>query len=341
MSPIPYVRGQVVALAILIAGTAAFDAANIATYCGIVGLVWLLALREKYHWDLIRAGMTFVPSHRARLDRVVARDALVTLLPMTLFAALFATAIVHPLTGYNAIHGATVALAPAAVIVWGSSLVDWYVILPRISGQLGHRPCRAGEEEEPFTFPWTWKEVTRWWYIHRVVGTLAFRLGLSAAIAAVLTAVTGLELVAHAAAWIVMLTFGAYAVTALVRGSILAKQVGQGGHVKGIIGQTVTVERREGRRPWWRLWRKLKPLHLNGRHYVVDVALEGIQLAAVEPREATKLPAPLSFEKDFDSVPIAEANAIRQEPSKFSGCAGRCSGINWYCIENPRCFRPK
>ncbi len=341
MNPIPYVRGQVIVLAILVASAAAFDAANIATFCGIVALAWLLALREKYRWDLVRAGTMSVPSHRARLDRIVAGDALAVLLPATLFAALFATTIAHPLAGYDAIHGATVALVLAAVVVWASSLVDWYVILPRVSGQLGYRPCRASEEEESFTFPWTWKEVTRWWYIHRVVGTLAFRLGLSAAIAAVLWAVTGLELVAHAAAWIVMLTFGAYAVTALIRGSFLAKQVGQGGHVKGIVGQTVTVERRAGRRPWWRLWRKLDPLYIEGRRYVVDVALEGIQLAAIEPREATELPSPLRFEKDFDSVPIAEADAIRQATSKFSGCAGRCSGINWYCIENPRCFRPK
>jgi hypothetical protein len=38
---------------------------------------------------------------------------------------------------------------------------DFSRILPRISGQLGYRPCRASEEEESFTFPWTWKEVTR------------------------------------------------------------------------------------------------------------------------------------------------------------------------------------
>jgi hypothetical protein len=341
MSPIPYVRGQVIVLAILVAGAGAFDAANVATCCGFAALAWLLALREKYRWDLVRAAATSVPPHRARLDRVVAGDALVTVLPATLFAALFATGIMHPLTGYKAIHGAALALALAATVVWGSSLVDWYLILPRVSGQLGYRPCRAGEEEESFTFPWTWKEVTRWWYIHRVAGALAFRLGLSAAIAAVFLAVTGLELVAHAAAGIVMLMFGAYAVMALIRGSILAKQVGQGGHVKGIVGQTVTVERRPGRRPWWRPWRRLDALQVDGRQCVVDVALESIQLASVEPREATQLPNTLRFEKNFDSVPIADADAIRQATIRFSGCRNRCSGINWYCIENPDCFRPK
>lgn len=341
MSPIPYVRAQVIVLAILIAGAGAFDAAEIAASGGLAALVWLLGLREKYRWDLVRVGATSVPAHRARLDRVVARDALVTVLPATLFAALFATGIAHPLSGHDAVHGATLALALAAIVVWGSSLVDWYLILPRISGQLGYRPCRASEEEESFPFPWTWKEVTRWWYVHRIAGTLAFRLGLSAAIAAVLLAVTGLELVAHAAAWIVMLMFGAYAVMALIRGGILAKQVGQGGHVKGIVGQTVTIERRAGRRSWLRPWRRVNALRIDGRHYIVDVALESIQLANVEPREVAELPERVDFEDDFDSVPIAEVDAIRQASPKFSGCRGRCSGVNWYCIENPDCFRPK
>jgi hypothetical protein len=340
MSPIPYVRGQVIVLAILVAGAGVFGAAILGICCGLAALTWLLALREKYRWDLARA-TACVPPHRARLDRVVAGDALATLLPTTLLAALFATDIAHPLSGYEAIRGATAALVLATTVIWASSLFDWYLILPRISGQLGCRPCRASEEEEAFTFPSTWREVTRWWYIHRVAGTLAFRLGLSASVAVVIGAVTGLELLARATAWIVMLMFGAYAVGTLIRGGTLAKQVGQGGHAKGIVGQTVTVERRAGGRRRWQPWRRLPAMQIDGRRYVVDVALESIQLADVEPREATELPKPLRFEKNFDGVPISEVDAIRQAKSKFSGCKDRCSGVNWYCIENPRCFEVK
>jgi hypothetical protein len=340
MSPIPYVRGQVVALAILIASAGLFDAALLGACCGAAALGWLLLLWKKYRRDLAGAAAD-VPSHRVRLDRVVGGDALAVLLPATLLAVLFATDVVHPLAGHDAARSAIAALVLAAPVVWGSSLFDWYLILPRISGQLGYRPCRASEEEEAFAFPSTWKEVTRWWYIHRVAGTLAFRLGLSASIAVVIGAVTGLELLARATAWIVMLMFGAYAVITLIRGATLAKQVGQGGHVKGIVGQTVTVERRAGKRRRWQPWRKLPALQVDGRRYVVDVALESIQLADVEPREAAELPKPFRFEKDFDWVPISEVNAIRQAKPKFSGCKDRCSGINWYCIENPRCFEPK
>jgi hypothetical protein len=332
LSPRPYVRAQVFFLAVLVALAALFDAATLAVCCGSAALAWLVFLHAKYLRDVkkMEAG---IPPHRRQLDRIVLGDGLVMLLAATLFAAVFLLGSADPLEGHAAVHDAAVALAPTAGVVWGSSLVDWYLILPRISGQLGARPCRAAFEEEWFTFPWTWKEVTRWWYIHRVIGTLVFRLGLSAAIAAVVAALTGLDLLAEVIASIAMLLFGAYAAATLARG------IAQAGHAKAIVGQTVKVDRRGERRRWWQPWRKLEPLQLDGRRYVVDVALESVQLAEVDPREAENLPP--RFEKDFDGVPLSDVNAIHQTSPKFSGCEGRCSGINWYCIENPRCFDPK
>jgi hypothetical protein len=132
MSPIPYVRGQVVVLAVLIAGTGLFDSALLGVCCGVAAIAWLLLLREKYRWDLFRAAATATPPHRARLDRVVASDGLVALLSMTLLAALFATDIIHPIAGAGAARGATAALAVAATVIWASSLFDWYLILPRM-----------------------------------------------------------------------------------------------------------------------------------------------------------------------------------------------------------------
>lgn len=340
MSPLPYVRGQVVALALLIVLAGLFDAAQVAVCVGAAAMLWLLAMHFKYLRDLA-ATTSWVPDHREKLDRVVAFDPLFTIVPATILAALFLSSRLHPIVGVAAVHGAATVLAPTAVVIWGSSLVDWYLILPRISGQLGHRPCRAAEETERFPFPYTWKEITRWWYIHRVVAALVFRLGLSAAIAAGVAALTGLESLAHAVAGIVMLMFGAYAILAILQGSILAKEVAQAGHAKGIIGQTVRVERQAGRRNPWKPWQKLDPLTIDGRRLVIDVALESIQLADVEPREPTGPSTPLRFEKDFDSVPLADVNAIRQGKPKFTGCSGCCSGINWYCIENPCCFDPK
>jgi hypothetical protein len=334
MSPIPYVRGQVVVLAILVAGAGLFDAAILGACCGLAALAWLLLLRQKYRRDLIRTAAA-VPPHRARLDRVVAGDTLVTLLPATLLAVLFATEVGHPLAGHEAVHGATAALVVAATVVWASSLFDWYLILPRVSGQLGPRPCRSTSEVATFPFPTTWKEVTRWWYIHRVVAAFAFRVGLSTALAVAIGKISGLDQEARWFAGVAMLLFSSYAFSALWHG------VGQAGHAKAIVGQTVCVERRPGKRRKLPPFTRLRPLRLDGRYYVVDVAIESVQIVNVEAHEAEGLPEPEKFERHPDSVLLPNVDALHPEKQKFCGCDERCSGINWYCIENPRCFEVK
>lgn len=335
MSPIPYVRGQVAVLAALIAAAGLFGAAALGACCGLVALAWLALLREKYRWDLVRLDTSALPPHRSRLDRVVAGDGLVTLAPTTLLAALFATDIVHPLGGHGAVHGATAALVVAATIIWASSLFDWYLILPRVSGQLGPRPCRSASEVPDFFFPKTWKEVTRWWYIHRIVATFAFRVGLSTALAAVIGEVSGLHQEARWFAGVAMLLFLSYGFSALWHG------VGQAGHAKAIVGQTVGVERRPGKRRKLPPFSKLPSLAFDGRYYVVDVSIESVQLIDVDPHEAREPPQPEKFERHPRTVLLPNADAIHPTTPKFCGCEGRCSGINWYCIENPRCFEVK
>jgi len=334
MSPIPYVRGQVVVLTILVVGAGLFDAAILGACCGLTAFTWLLLLREKYRWDLVRTTVT-IPPHRARLDRVVAGDALVTLLPATLLATLFAVEVGHPLTGHGAIHGAAAALVVAAAVIWASSLFDWYLILPRISGQLGPRPCRSAVEVADLPFPGTWKEVTRWWYIHRIVATFAFRVGLSTALAVVIGEISGLHQEARWLAGVAMLLFSSYAFSALWHG------VGQAGHAKAIVGQTVRVERRPGKRRRLPPFTKLPPLQFDGRFCVVDVSIESVQIIDVAPHEAESLPVPEKFTRHPNSVLLPNADAIQPTRPSFDGCKARCSGVNWYCIENSRCFEPK
>lgn len=338
MSPLPHVRRQIVALAALAVLGGILGGGAITGACALAALLWMALLRRRYRVDV---GDAEAPPHRARLDRVVLGDGVAALVPALVVCVAALAHPLHPAHWLQVACSALVALSLGATAIYGSSLVDWYLILPRISGQLDYRPCRAGDEDERFRFPETWREVTRWWYIHRVAATVAFRFSLSAAIAFVLVGISGLEIVGKVGAGIVMLTFGAYAVTAIARGTVLSKQVGQSGHVKGTVGQTVTVARPEERRRRFPLWGTLAPLAIAGRHYVVDVALESVQLAPVARREADELPCPLRFERDVDSVPLGDVGAIRQAEEKFVGCRGRCSGINWYCIENPRCFQVK
>jgi hypothetical protein len=334
------VRRQALALAGLIAIAAVFDAALLAVCLGTVSMLWLLTMHVKYLSD-VAATTSWIPDHREELDRVVAIDPLFTIVPATAFAALLLTGRLQPIVDVPAVHGIVSALTPTAAVIWGSSLVDWYLILPRISGQLGPRPCRAAEEEERFPFPETWREVTRWWYIHRSIGTLAFRLGLILAAGALASSLSDLGLLARLFGWTITFAFGGYAILTIWRGFTLSRQVKQAGHVKGIVGQTVVVKRPAGERHPWLFWRELPALQFDGRRYVVDIALESIQHTRAEPREEENLSRLPRFEKEVDSLELSDIGALKVGHPKFSGCAGRCSGINWYCIENPRCFQTK
>jgi hypothetical protein len=108
-----------------------------------------------------------------------------------------------------------------------------------------------------------------------------------------------------------------------------------------IVGQTVRVERRGGKRRKLPPFTKLPPLNFDSRYYVVDVAIESIQIVDVVPHEAESLPEPEKFNRDPGIVSLSDAGAIRPARPQFCGCEDRCSGINWYCIDNPRCFAPK
>ncbi len=63
-------------------------------------------------------------------------------------------------------------------------------------------------------------------------------------------------------------------------------------------------------------------------------------MTAAAPREQAELPEP-KFVSKADRLSLVNHDSARLSPREFSGCAHRCSGINWYCIENPRCFEAK
>ena len=186
-------------------------------------------------------------------------------------------------------------------------------------------------------FPWpdTWKEVTRWWYVHRIIAAFAFRVGLSTALAVVIGVLSGLHQEARWFAGVAMLLFSGYAISTLARG------VNQVGHAKAIVSETVRVDRRAGRRRKWLFFRKLPALQMPGRYYVVDIAIESVQLVSADTYEEKDLPRPNKFARHPRTVSLANIDSIQPATTKFTGCSGRCSGVNWYCIENPDCFRPK
>lgn len=330
MSPLPYVRAHATVLATLLIASGVLGASLLALLCAIGSAAGAALLNMRYRHDVAIAGAS-IPPHRARLDDVVANDAMAALVPATLLIVVSWVIGLDP-SGDGAATARTAIgfLAVAAAAIYLSSLVDWYVILPRVSGQLGARPCR--DRDPRFPFPHSWKEVTRWWYIHRIVATLAFRFLLAAAIAAVLGQFIGFGEEAKILAGLVLGVFATYL-------STLSSAVFQGAQPKLLVGEAVIVKPRP-RRQRWPPFSKVYPPELDGRQYVIDVSVEGIHMTAAAPREQPDLPEP-RFVREADRLALVNHDSARLSTQEFSGCAHRCSGINWYCIENPRCFEAK
>lgn len=330
MSPLPYVRAHAVALAVLLITSGILGASLLALICALGSAAGAALLSFRYRHDVAVTGAT-IPPHRARLDELVASDALAALGPATLLVVVSLVIGQSPSgAGAATARIAIGFLAIAAATIYLSSLIDWYVILPRVSGQLGARPCR--NRDPRFPFPHSWKEVTRWWYIHRIVATLAFRFLLAAAIAAVLGQFIGAGEETKIVAGLVLGVFATYL-------STLSSAVFQGAQPKLLVGDTVIVRPRP-RRQLWPPFSRIHPPALEDRQYVIDVSLEGIHMTAAAPREQPELPEP-KFVSKADRLPLVNHDSARLSLRDFSGCADRCAGINWYCIENPRCFEPK
>jgi hypothetical protein len=240
-------------------------------------------------------------------------------------------------------------LGAGAAVVYLSSLVDWYVILPRISGLLGVRPCRQPKHRFA-TFPRTWRQTTQWWYVHRIIAAVATRYTVGFAISYSVVEFIDVPRGSAIVGGVVMGLLASYLVAALRTSRHL---VMDGGHPTLILGATVRIRdtepkpfvvplgRRRLRIPSWRRSPAGPP---GPREYVFDVSLEGVQLVDAASREG-ELPLDDVGQLQFEDQPrkLKHLHLHEAKPAKrpFSGCQTRCSGINWYCIENAKCFDPK
>lgn len=60
------------------------------------------------------------------------------------------------------VEAVILSLAVGSVSVYASSLVDWYYIVPSISGLTGEAPCERPD-------PPRWRTITRLWFLHRAI----------------------------------------------------------------------------------------------------------------------------------------------------------------------------
>jgi hypothetical protein len=343
VSPVPYVRGQALVLAVLLLAAAVLGAPAPTLAVACVAALSARGLYVKYCRDVLAAG-TPVPDHRERLDLIVSGDARAALgVAIVGSALLVGSDFTPPDIGVAA--ASPVLLAGACAAVYLSSLVDWYVILPRISGQLGFRPCRDENGRHPH-FPRTWRETTRWWYIHRIAAALFLSFGMSFAITLTIRRY-------------VEFPGGTFVVGSIAGAGLAAYRQAafraffQAGHPTFIVGRTVRRQTAK-RRPLGAFAVGTRKLRIPGfkkdpvgplgpREYVYDIALEGVQLVGARERERgvpRGADGNVSYESDPEKVLLKHIGTVK--PAKpFAGCETCCSGINWYCIENPRCFEPK
>lgn len=316
MSPEPWVRMHAAAVCAALIGTVVLGGQVVVLATGGMLALFVFGMWRKYQRDVLLSRAE-VPPHRDRLDVLVAGDARASLLPplvLGVSAAVMSPAVPH--TPFYVLDSvATVALV--AVVVYGSSLFDWYVTLPRMTGLLGPRPCRRDEKFK--TFPRTWREVTRWWYFHRMVADFVLVYGVALALGMVAAGLTGAS-----SPWVdlsftaVFGTLGAYQKAILPA----AKEFM---HPRLIVGSTVTNRFRE-------------------RRYVYDVAMEGVQVVPAEKfekRAEELLPDQRpAYEGKPERVPLTAVDEFK-DAERYTGCDRRCVGISWYCIENEDCFKPK
>lgn len=238
MSPEPYVRGQALALAFALVAAATLGSALWTLGCVLATGLVALGLQHRYRGDLATAKVS-VPRRRERLDLIVAGDLRAALgIGLAVSGALALLSVDPPDTGIAPASLVLLAITAATILL--SSLVDWYVILPRISGLLGIRPCRAPDSDHP-RFPKTWREVTKWWYIHRIVAALVLRFGLAYAIVVTVAQYTS---VPYGASVVGGAAVGGFAVYL----AAIPKAIWQAAHPSLIVGRTVRrrkVERKQ------------------------------------------------------------------------------------------------
>ncbi len=249
-----------------------------------------------------------VSQPRVRLDRTVRGQ---------LFALAIGTALLifaFHVTGYTPLQH-TAAFVRAAVIgcvvgaatIYASSLVDWYWIVPRVSGATGPAPCeRPGGER--------WAGLTNIWLFHRAVATTV--------VTGVLAGVPGyMAGTSHSgSAGTVWALFGA------------ALAIGYNSVTSGVrqaffyaFNTTVQVG------DWIRVRTGLDEAVQNA--YVVDVSVQGLKYKVIhnEPRESPK------FVQKGNSISMDELRtfgASRRVENPRPVCPGgpdQCQAYNWDC----------
>jgi hypothetical protein len=315
-----FAAAEVIGLVLLALG--GHGLAGLWTGAGVAALAALLCVAYLFQRkaaermpEQFRSRRTYglVPPHRRRLDRWVLAQWLGIALVGGAGSDLLREVGWEP---FHAVGFVFNVLVIGWVVLWSgvylSSLVDWYVIMPKISGVACPAPCeRPGHQR--------WAGITALWCFHRGFARLlvpAVLIGCPTVVGAITQSSGG-----RAICFSLSATLALYLAEFELQGKAA---LSYGLNPRRYVGDT--------------LW-LIRENHDSVRRqpaFLTDVSAEGGKFKYVD--QAGRY-AGIEFEQkhDDDGQPIA-LPALNERPrvdAAVAPCGERCSGVNWYCWRNP------
>ncbi len=305
--------GKAVAVAAALGLLAALGMAETAGWMAlgllVTGVVLDTAYRRARH--LGKRGGRPCPDHRRQLDRWVRSQWIGAGLFGVVLAQLGSATDIAALASAGRLAEAlAVAAFAASAGLFISGLVDWYVILPRVSGIAGPAPCETAGPE-------LWRYVTGIWYFHRAA---AIAIAYAAAVGVPAYMGATASSLAAGAAWL------SVAVAIAVGAGYLLRETFRTGW--RAFDPTVYV----GHQVYAEDGNEDELYELRKRAYITDLSLHGAKCKLLHDCRYT---GP-KFASKHDLIFANEELPLRKVTVPHPLCPySRCSGVNWYCRHNP------
>jgi hypothetical protein len=257
-----------------------------------------------------------IPDHRRRLDRWV----LSQWLAIAVIGIGGSELLLH--AGWEPFHRVGLVfnvLVIGWIVLWSgiylSALVDWFLVLPKVSGVSCPAPCeRPGKQR--------WAGITALWCFHRGFARLlvpAVLIGCPTVIGAV-TASSG----GRAIAFSIGAVFALYLAEFELQGKAA---LSYGLNPRRYVGDTV-----------W-LIRETADSVYRQPAYLLDVSAEGGKFKYVDDG-GHYLGDEFDEKDDEDGEPLtlSALNTRARVDDAVAPCGERCTGVNWYCWRNPLAY---
>jgi hypothetical protein len=199
-------------------------------------------------------------------------------------------------------NAAVTALTAAVVAIFVSSLIDWYWVLPRISGIVRKAPCEEAGGQR-------WARVTGVWLFHRGVATTV----VAASLPGIFVYMGEQDRASARGTWFVVAWIVATATFGFLNAAGRALWLALNPRLH--VGDTLDVH--------------------NRLCHVVDVSLQGAKY--VKRREADD-PRTAFAQKSDGSISLDDFGRFERTEDASAPCAQGCAKINWYCRCNAAAY---